>query len=76
VQTVSATGALRLGFEFMIRVLNCKNVMVSNPTYSDYNLISHNAGIAMLQEYPYWDYQNRTLAFEAMLHCLNQAESK
>ncbi|KAI6191886.1 Aspartate aminotransferase [Aphelenchoides bicaudatus] len=75
VQSVSSTGAIRLGFEFMFRVLNCENVMISNPTYSDYDLIAKNAGIPILQEYPYYDYENRKLAFEPMLHCLSQAKS-
>lgn len=34
VQSLSGTGALRLGAEFLVRVANLDTVYVSNPTWS------------------------------------------
>lgn len=59
----------------MSRVLSSKNVLVSGLPYSDYNLISSNAGINC-EEYPYYDYSNRSLAFEPMISKLKEASAR
>ncbi|KAI6205160.1 hypothetical protein M3Y94_00761100 [Aphelenchoides besseyi] len=74
IQTVSATGALRLGFEFIARVLDAKRVLIAMPSWSDYGCIVRSAGIETTTEYPYWDFENRKLAFEPMIHALSEAE--
>jgi aspartate/tyrosine/aromatic aminotransferase len=51
-------------------------MLVADPSRSEYEFIAREAGIKQAQMYPYWDFENRKLAFEPMLNALNQAESE
>ncbi|CAD5234408.1 unnamed protein product [Bursaphelenchus xylophilus] len=73
-QTVSATGALRLGLEFAVKVLGLNEAHLANPSWTDYGIILQNAGINRIREYPYWDYEQKKLAFESMAKTLKYAE--
>ncbi|CAD5229388.1 unnamed protein product [Bursaphelenchus okinawaensis] len=74
VQTVSATGALRLGLEFAVKVLGLNEAHLANPSWSDYGVILQNSGISKIKDYPYWDYENKRLAFDGMIKTLRYAE--
>lgn len=73
-QTISATGALRLGFEFLVKVLGLREAYLGSPSWTDYGIILQNAGIARIREYPYWDYEARRLAFDSIVQTLQRAE--
>lgn len=76
VQTVSAIGALRLGFEFAAKSLGLTDAIVGNPSWTDYAVILQNAGIPNVREYPYWDFEKKQLDFDAMVETLKRAEPR
>ena len=70
-QTLSGTGALRIGFDFIRKFIPAP-VYVSKPTWGNHNSIIAVAGLPC-REYPYWNQQKRGLDFEAMMQCFEQA---
>lgn len=71
VSTPGGTGALRVAAEF---IKSCKpgtTIWVSNPTWANHTGIFKAAGLTV-KEYPYYDYENKTLQFEEMLTTLSQ----
>ena len=63
------TGALRLAAEV---IRNCKpgaTIWVSNPTWGNHNAIFGASGL-VIKNYPYYDYENKTLDFDSMLNAL------
>jgi len=71
-QTLSGTGALRLGAEFMKRYAPGTAVYVSSPTWGTHNSIMDHAGVP-LKSYRYWDAANRNLDLTGMLADLEAA---
>merc|ERR1719506_2278793 len=66
VQTLSGTGALRLGAEFLKRYAPGATIYVSDPTWGTHNSIMDQAGVP-LKKYRYWDAENKNLDLAGML---------
>jgi aspartate/tyrosine/aromatic aminotransferase len=65
-QTLSGTGALRLGAEFVKRYAPGTAVYVSSPTWGTHNSIMDHAGVPV-EQYRYWDAEGRKLNLDGML---------
>lgn len=72
VQTLSGTGALRVGAEFTKRFAKGASVYISNPTWGTHNSIMEHASVPT-QKYRYWDAENRNLNLAGMLEDLQAA---
>jgi aspartate/tyrosine/aromatic aminotransferase len=72
IQTISGTGSLRLGAEFLKSFFTTPAVYVSNPTWGNHISIFKKAGHEV-REYPYWDPKTRGFNFEGMMESLAQA---
>jgi len=75
VQALSGTGALRIGADFLHRILGRNTVYYSNPTWGNHGLIFGRAGYTDLRQYRYWDAKTRGLDFSGMMEDLGQAPS-
>ncbi|XP_015127719.1 aspartate aminotransferase, cytoplasmic [Diachasma alloeum] len=73
VQSLSGTGALRVGAEFLSRILRYDTFYYSKPTWENHKLIFTNAGFKKGCEYRYWDPVNRSVDIEGMLEDLSNA---
>jgi len=71
-QTLSGTGALRLGAEFCKRYAPGKAVYVSSPTWGTHNSIMEHAEVPV-KPYRYWDAATRGLNLEGMLEDIEAA---
>ena len=74
-QALSGTGALRIGADFLHRILGRNTVYYSNPTWGNHGLIFGRAGYTDLRQYRYWDAKTRGLDFSGMMEDLGQAPS-
>ena len=74
-QALSGTGALRIGADFLHRILGRNTVYYSNPTWPNHPAIFDGAGFTDLRQYRYWDAENRNLDFSGMLEDLGEAPS-
>jgi aspartate aminotransferase len=68
VQTLSGTGSLRIGFEFVKNYIPRK-IYVSNPTWGNHHGIIKRAGLE-IAEYPYFNAKTKSLDEEGMLKAL------
>jgi len=73
IQTLSGTGALRIGFVFCKRFLD-GDIYLSNPTWVTHHSIITDSGLKF-KEYPYWDPKTRGLDFKGMCEALESAKS-
>lgn len=71
-QTLSGTGALRLGAEFVKRYAPGTSVYISSPTWGTHNSIMDQAGVPY-KSYRYWDAENRNLNLDGMLEDISGA---
>jgi len=71
-QTLSGTGALRLGAEFVKRYAPGAAIYVSSPTWGTHNSIMEHAGVPC-KPYRYWDPANRNLNLAGMLEDIEAA---
>lgn len=71
-QTLSGTGALRLGAEFVKRFAPGVAVYTSSPTWGTHNSIMDHANVPY-KPYRYWDAKNRNLNLTGMLEDLAAA---
>lgn len=71
-QTLSGTGSLRVGAEFLKTFLNPPAVYLSKPTWGNHLNIFKKAGYE-LREYPYWKAETRGFDCEGMLQALSTA---
>ncbi|KAJ1340924.1 hypothetical protein BSLG_004397 [Batrachochytrium salamandrivorans] len=72
VQTISGTGAVRLGAEFLAR-FKMAPVYISNPTWGNHRSIFADAGFKDIREYKYWNPQTRGLYIEEILKTFKEA---
>lgn len=72
VQTLSGTGALRLGAEFVKRYSPGTAVYISTPTWGTHNSIMDQAGVPY-KPYRYWNAEGRNLDLDGMLADLQEA---
>jgi len=73
VQALSGTGALRLGADFLHRILGRNTVYYSNPTWGNHGLIFARAGYQECRQYRYWDAATKGLDLAGMLADLGAA---
>ncbi|MDP2434832.1 MAG: aspartate aminotransferase [archaeon] len=75
VQSVSGTGALRLGLDFVSQHAPSPKpaVYVSNPTWGNHKKLVAAAGLGPAREYRYYDASRRRFDLEGMLADLSQA---
>jgi aspartate aminotransferase len=64
VQTLSGTGALKVGMDFLVRN-GYKHIYVSQPTWGNHNMMSKVAGFE-LHKYRYYSAETKSVDFEAM----------
>lgn len=76
VQCLSGTGSLRVGAEFLARILNLKVFYYSQPTWENHKLIFTNAGFTEGRTYRYWSEKTRGLDLEGMLEDLRNAPER
>jgi len=76
VQSLSGTGALRNGAEFLKRILGANTVYYSDPTWGNHGLIFKNSGFTELRKYRYWDKDAKAIAWDGMVEDLNNAPAK
>lgn len=67
VQTLSGTGALRIGAEFLAHVLGKRDFYYSDPTWENHHKVFINAGFTKPNKYRYWDPISRGVDFDGML---------
>lgn len=73
IQTLSGTGALRLGAEFLSRVKNCKIFYTPNPSWHNHRHLFLQSGFTEERKYRYWDPQKKCLDFDGMLEDIQSA---
>lgn len=73
VQTLSGTGALRVGAEFLSRILNYKTFYYSKPTWENHHLVFINAGFTEARSYRYWNPDQKAVDFDGMVEDLENA---
>jgi aspartate aminotransferase len=74
VSTPGGTGALRVAADFISRCKKGAKIWLSNPTWANHKAVFTAAGLE-IQEYSYYDYENKTLNFDAMLNDLKTASA-
>lgn len=71
VSTPGGTGALRTAGEFIKACTPGATIWVSNPTWANHQGVFTAAGLNV-KTYPYYDYENKCIDFDAMLAALKQ----
>lgn len=69
-QALGGTGALKVGADFLKRLLPAATVYISDPSWENHRAIFENAGF-QVGVYPYYDAATRGVDFAAMKACLN-----
>ena len=69
IQTVGASGGLKVGADFLKTWLPEAAVWVSDPTWDNHRSMFEGSGFAV-HSYPYYDASTGGLRFDAMLECL------
>lgn len=75
IQTVGGSGALKVGADFLKKYFPDSQVWVSDPTWENHVAIFAGAGFEV-NTYPYFDSENLTVKFTAMLNALKQLPAK
>ncbi|XP_053698221.1 aspartate aminotransferase, cytoplasmic [Sabethes cyaneus] len=73
VQTLSGTGALRVGAEFLARILKRTTFYYSSPTWENHHKVFVYAGFTEPRTYRYWNQEKRGIDFEGMIADLKAA---
>lgn len=76
VQSISGTGALKIGADFLRRCLGYDSVYISAPSWPNHQLLFNHSGYSNIKTYRYWDAENRCLDFNGMMEDLSQAPAK
>ncbi len=71
-QTPGGCGALRVAAELIVRANPSAKIWVSDPTWANHVPLLGDAGIE-IAEYPYYDFENKGIRFDAMMACLSEA---
>jgi len=72
VQALGGTGALKVGADFLRRVVSSAHVWVSEPSWENHRALFEVAGFTV-HEYPYYDSKTHGLSFPAMIDSLKKA---
>ena len=73
-QALGGTGALKVGADYLKRLLPGATVYISDPSWENHRAIFENAGFTV-DSYPYYDAATRGVDFSAMKSCLNTLPS-
>lgn len=73
IQTLSGTGALRLGADFLRKYHGDKPVYVSKPTWPNHLGVFKAAGFTDIRYYDYWHAESKSLDFENLIGCFKNA---
>lgn len=73
VQSLSGTGALKIGAEFLARKIGRSVVYFSDPTWENHFKVFAGSGFTTIKEYRYWDPVMRAINFDGLLEDLNNA---
>lgn len=73
VQTLSGTGALRIGAEFLRRNMKRTVFYYSDPTWENHHKVFMDAGFETPRTYRYWNQTTRSIDFEGLLADLEAA---
>lgn len=71
-QTPGGCGGLRLAAEFLQKVKPGASIVVSDPTWANHIPLLGEAGL-QIGKYPYYDYQNHAIRFDAMMDSISKA---
>ncbi|OMJ78161.1 hypothetical protein SteCoe_22095 [Stentor coeruleus] len=71
-QTLSGSGSLRVGLEFLKTHFNPPAVYVSDPSWNNHSLLVNKVGLPLIK-YPYWNKIRGELDFHGMINCLQSA---
>jgi aromatic-amino-acid transaminase len=74
VQTLGGTGGLKIGADFLRRLLPQSQVWISDPSWENHRALFENAGFTV-NSYPYYDAASRGVDFGGMMHCLKTLPS-
>ncbi|CDO52367.1 hypothetical protein DV113_000779 [Geotrichum candidum] len=72
-QSISGTGALRIGAEFFAKFFPSKNIYLPTPTWANHSAIFKAAGMTPVS-YRYYDNKNIALDFDGLVEDLRKAE--
>ncbi|KAF5099136.1 hypothetical protein D0Z03_001084 [Geotrichum reessii] len=72
-QSISGTGALRIGAEFLSKFFPSKNIYLPNPTWANHSAIFKATGMTPIS-YRYYDNKNIALDFDGLVDDLRKAE--
>ena len=68
-QCLGGTGALKVGADYLKRLLPTAKVYISDPSWENHRALFESAGFAV-ESYPYYDATTRGVNFNAMKACL------
>lgn len=74
VQALGGTGGLKIGADFLRRLLPDSKVWISNPSWENHRGIFENAGFAV-NAYPYYDPKSHGVDFDGMVAALKSLDS-
>ena len=73
-QALGGTGALKVGADYLKRLLPGATVYISDPSWENHRAIFETAGFPV-DSYPYYDATTRDVNFAAMKSCLNTLQA-
>ncbi|KOB68168.1 Aspartate aminotransferase, partial [Operophtera brumata] len=73
VQTLSGTGGLRVGAEFLNKHLNYNTFYYSSPTWENHHLVFVNSGFTHPRSYRYWNPKTCAIDFAGFVEDLSSA---
>ncbi len=74
-QCLGGTGALKVGADYLKRLLPDTKVYISDPSWENHKALFESAGFAV-ENYPYYDAATRGVNFEGMKSCLKSLPAK
>ena len=72
-QSISGTGALRIGAEFLSKFFPSKKILIPTPTWANHGAVFRAAGVTPVQ-YRYYDSKNIALDFDGLVEDLRKAD--
>ena len=72
VQGLGGTGGLKVGADFLKKLLPTAKVLISDPSWENHRALFTQAGVPV-ESYPYYDAAKRGVNFDGMLAALNAA---
>jgi len=76
VQSLSGSGALRVGAEFLVKHLKCTTFYYSVPTWENHHLIFINSGFKEAKTYRYWNEEKKCLDCDGFFEDLSNAPER